>query len=295
MFLNYLNIPRDTAAIFSVMPTNFREKAPSSWALANFPNRQIDSFIEGPCFDPDGNLYIVDIPFGRIFRIYPTGQWELIIKYDGMPNGLAWHPQHKLVVADYKYGLLALDPKQGMVKEILTSNNSQRFKGVNDLLVDSSGNIYFTDQGQTGLHDPSGCVYRYRVSGQLDCLLNNCPSPNGLALAREENCLFIAMTRDNSVWRAPLMSNGNVSKVGKFAQFYGPGGPDGLVFDKEENLLVAHSSLNCIFFLDSFGHLLKTAVLKAGSYPTNLTLDRDRQTLYITDSGSASIFYLPMN
>ena len=34
----------------------------------------------------------------------------------------------------------------------------------------SSGDIYFTDQGQTGLHDPTGRVYRLSPEGRLDCL-----------------------------------------------------------------------------------------------------------------------------
>ncbi len=295
MFLNYLNIPKEEPVAFAVIPDHFRKRTGSDWAAANFPGRTIDSFIEGPCFDPSGNLYIVDIPFGRIFRITEKAQWELLIEYDGMPNGLSWHPDHQLIIADYKYGLLSIDLKTRERKELLTSNNSQRFKGVNDLIVDSVGNIYFTDQGQTGLHDPSGCVYRYRPNGQLDCLLDNCPSPNGLALDLEEQHLFVAMTRDNSVWRAPLKNNGNVSKVGKFAQFYGPSGPDGLAVDREGNLLVVHSSLNGVFFLDSQGQLLKIAALKQDSYPTNLILDNSQKNLYITDSKTGSVYRLSMN
>ena len=32
------------------------------------------TFLEGPSFDRDGNLYCVDIPHGRIFRISPDGE-----------------------------------------------------------------------------------------------------------------------------------------------------------------------------------------------------------------------------
>ena len=35
--------------------------------------REVDSFLEGPVFDQVGNLYVTDIPFGRIFRIDPQG------------------------------------------------------------------------------------------------------------------------------------------------------------------------------------------------------------------------------
>ena len=39
----------------------------SVWADANRGGRAVDSFLEGPVVDPGGNLYVTDIPFGRIF------------------------------------------------------------------------------------------------------------------------------------------------------------------------------------------------------------------------------------
>ena len=64
--------------VFSAMPAEFRRNVRTDWADANRPGAPTDSFIEGPSFDADGNLYIVDIPFGRIFRISPTrnGRWS---------------------------------------------------------------------------------------------------------------------------------------------------------------------------------------------------------------------------
>ena len=69
--------------VFSAMPENFRRKVATEWADANRPGHMTDCFIEGPSFDASGNLYIVDIPFGRIFRISPAGEWSLVIEYDG--------------------------------------------------------------------------------------------------------------------------------------------------------------------------------------------------------------------
>ena len=69
------------------------------------------------------------------------------------------------------------------IGSFLARRNSERFKGINDLTFDSQGNLYFTDQGQSGLHDPSGRVYRLRTNGQLDLLLCNVPSPNGIVLS----------------------------------------------------------------------------------------------------------------
>jgi sugar lactone lactonase YvrE len=44
----------------------------------------------------------------------------------------------------------------------------------------------FTDQGQTGMSDQSGLVYRLGVDGKLDTLLSNGISPNGLVLSPDQ-------------------------------------------------------------------------------------------------------------
>jgi sugar lactone lactonase YvrE len=49
---------------------------------------------------------------------------------------------------------------------LLGHRNTEGFKGLNDLSFDADGNCYFTDQGQTGMHDPTGRVYRWRTDGR---------------------------------------------------------------------------------------------------------------------------------
>src|SRR4029078_7624181 len=83
-----------------------------------------------------------------------------VTEYDGEPNGAKFLDDAHLVVTDYKNGLMVLDIRSGNVEACLERRNTERFKGVNDLVFDSRGNLFFTDQGQSGLHDPSGRVYR---------------------------------------------------------------------------------------------------------------------------------------
>ena len=133
--------------VFSAMPDRFRRKGMrSEWADANRPGQPSDCFIEGPSFDADGNLYIVDIPFGRIFRIASDGVWSLVVEYDGWPNGLKIHPDGRVLVADYRHGIMALDVTAGRMQKLLTARNSESFKGCNDLHIAGNGDIYFTDQ-----------------------------------------------------------------------------------------------------------------------------------------------------
>ena len=277
--------------VFSAVPEQFRRKGVrSTWADANRPGQPTDCFIEGPSFDAAGNLYIVDIPFGRIFRVAPDGAWTPVVEYDGWPNGLKIGSDGRILVADYRHGIMQLDAKAGRMQPVLTARNSESFKGCNDLHLASNGDIYFTDQGQTGLHDPTGRVYRLSAAGKLDCLINTGVSPNGLVLDPSETVLFVAMTRDNAVWRLPLMKDGSVSKVGRFCSTFGTSGPDGLTMDSKGRLFVAHASLGHVFVFAPNGELIARIKSCAGPSCTNVAIggcNRDR--LYITESVTGTV------
>lgn len=283
--------------IFSAMPEKFRQTGVrSEWADVNQGGRLADSFLEGPVFDTHGNLYVTDIPFGRVFRIDPKGEWDLVAQWDGEPNGMKFLSETELLVTDYKNGLMRLNIQTGQVKAFLERRNSESFKGVNDLVLDARGNVYFTDQGQTGMHDPSGRVYRLSPDGKLDLLLNNVPSPNGIVLSPDERFLFVAATRGNAVWRMPLLSDGSVSKVGQFFTSYGPSGPDGLAMDESGRLLVANPGLAYVWVLSHWAEPEEILTGPKGASLTNMAFGgKDRKTLYCTDSSNGNILMADMS
>ena len=225
--MTFFNPPRRIeTSVFTRLPDQFRKPRPTSWADANQGGRAIDSFLEGPSFDRQGRLYVTDIPYGRIFRVSPQGGWELVSEYDGWPNGLKIHRDGRVFITDYKRGIMLLDPASGSVTPFLETAASESFKGVNDLVFAPSGNLYFTDQGQTGMHDPSGRVWKLTPDGRLTCLVNTIPSPNGIVVDHEEGFLLVAVTRANQIWRVPLPASGLITKVSIFAHLHGgPGGP----------------------------------------------------------------------
>ena len=277
------------ARVLTRLPERFRNARRTDWSDANKPGAAIDSFLEGPAFDRAGNLYVTDIPNGRIFRVSAALDWTLVAEYDGWPNGIAIHRDGSLWIADYRRGILRLDAASRTVTPILGHRNSESFKGVNDLVFDASGNCYFTDQGQTGLHDPTGRVFRLRADGRLDCLLHNVPSPNGIALDAQAKALFVAVTRGNAVWRGPLLADGSVSKVGAFRTFFGTSGPDGMAMDAEGRLVVAHASLGGAFVLNARGEVTHFVRSPAGTAVTNVAFRPGSKQLVLTESESGSI------
>ncbi len=300
MFNPFQKIKRIEARPFTSLPGKFRKKRRTAWSDPNRAGAQVDNFLEGPSFDREGNLWCVDIPFGRIFRIDPKGEWELAVQYDGWPNGLKIHKSGWIFIADYKRGLMLLDPKSGKIESYLATAFSEGFKGLNDLHFADNGDLYFTDQGQTGIADPSGRVYRLRGpggnEGELQRLVDNAPSPNGITLNTGNTHVYVAITRSQQIWRLPLMAGGTPSKTGVAIQLSGGhAGPDGIETDAEDGLAVCHLGVG-IWRFDS--NALPTHLVHAGKrhrLMTNIAYGGPkRSTLYITDSLNGEILRAEM-
>jgi gluconolactonase len=289
MFNPFQPIELIQATVYSAMPDKFRIKQRTAWSDHNRQGQEVDSFIEGPSFDKEGNLWIVDIPFGRIFKINAQQEWELVIQYDGWPNGLKFHQDGRIFITDYLNGIMVLDPKTKKIEPLIQTVYSESFKGVNDLHFAANGDLYFTDQGQTGMADPSGRVFRLRADGQLEKLLSNGPSPNGITYNEATRQVFVAMTRAQQIWRLPLMADGQPSKVGVAIQLSGGVGPDGIELDSEGGLVVSHLGMG-VWRFDANGLPTHLITGPNGNVLTNLAFGgKDKKTLFMTDSHNGAI------
>ncbi len=148
-----------------------------------------------------------------------------MVEYDGWPNGLKIGHDGRILVADYRHGIMELDA-----------------------------------------------------------------APNGLVLDLAEAVLFVAMTRDNAVWRMPFMTDGSVSKVGRFRSMFGPSGPDGMTMDRVGRLFVAHASLGHVFVFAPNGECIARIKSCAGQGCTNVAIGGSNgDRLYITESVTGTV------
>lgn len=280
---------------FVKFPESLNRSGKNKWLDVQLHGTQLGTFLEGPSFDREGNLWVTDIPWGRIFKITPAGKITIVCEYDGEPNGLKFHKDGRAFIADHKNGIMVLDPKSGNIEPFVSRPLLKHFIGPNDLIFASNGDLYFTDQGQTGLQDPSGRLYRLRATGELDLLLTNVPSPNGLVLAPDERSVLLCVTRDNAIWRVPLMNDGTASKVGAFIRLSGGAGPDGCAIDEEGNLAICHVGLGVIWLMSPLGEPLYRVQTSAGLATTNCAYGGPgNKTLYITESRTGTILTAEM-
>jgi gluconolactonase len=235
-------------------------------------------FPEGPAFDRNGDLFVVDVDTGDISIISPDGQVKIFINTGGAPNGAKFHTNGDLYVADRQKGIIAVSP-DGKIKVIVDHYQGKKFHGPNDLIFDTKGNLYFTDPHGSSAENPFGCVYRFSSSGLA--------FPNGLVLSQDERYLFVANTRKNRILRY-VFSPPFRSYI--FSQLSGGWGPDGLAFDVAGNLYVAHYGGGDVVILNPKGEILERVPV-GGGHPTNVAFGGpDHKTVYVTETETGSIY-----
>lgn len=272
--------------VFATLPAAYQQKGrgPRSAARKN----KTGTTLEGPSFDRDGNLYFTDIANSRIFRVSPDREFDLVCEYDGEPNGLKIHKDGRIFVADHRHGLMLLDAASGAIEVFLNGPEKEQFKGVNDLVFASNGDLYFTDQGGTGLQDPTGRVYRLTPDGDLRALISTVPGPNGIVLNAAEKIVYV-VARTCSVWQMPITPQGGASKVSEFCRLPCPA-PDGLVADIEGNIFCAAPGLGVVWGWTAQGVPRYRVNSAGGHHLTNAAFGGpDNRWLYMTEGDSFSI------
>jgi gluconolactonase len=276
--------------IFASLPDALRIKESRPNFFTKVLGKQIDCFLEGPSFDRQGNLYCVDIPYGRIFRIDPNGKFEVVVEYDGQPNGLKVHKDGRLFVADRQRGIVTIDPTERRVQCIVNGPDLELFRGPNDLVFSPDGDLYFTDQGMSDFANPTGRVFRLCADGRLELVLDRLVSPNGIALDSSGRFLYVALTRANSIIKAMVMPEGRITRVQNFIQLSGGAGPDGLAIDSQGGVVIAHPHMGAIWLFDVKGQPALRVNLCRGHHGTNIAFGgSDGRRLYITESDTGTI------
>ncbi len=289
-----LSPPQDIEAeLFTRLPEDLHYRGePNDWVKATRPGQRLHSFIEGPSFDDQGRLWLVDVPYGRIFRIDPEGTWTLAHAYDGEPHGLARLPDGCYAVADYRHGLLKLDPEAGSVETICGRINTERFRGLGDLTRAPNGDLWFTDPGRSSLTDPTGRLFRLRQGEtRPELILQNIPYPNGVALGPDGKLVYLSVTRANAIWRFMAEAPDPVyPMVGTYIQLSGGLGPDGLAVDRHGRLAVAHAQAGRAWLFDKWGDPIARIRTPGGSWTTSVAFTPDGLGLMILDAETASIY-----
>ncbi|MEA2522870.1 MAG: gluconolactonase [Thermomicrobiales bacterium] len=251
---------------------------------------------EGPAFDRDGNLFFVNWLASSIVKLTPDGQASEFFNTGGIPAGLAFHPDGSLYVADEGdqiHGIMRITP-HGEGSIVVNEYQGSPLNGANDLVFDPNGVLYFSDPWGSAADNPVGGFYRLFPDGTLEQIDTGLAFPNGVALTADGTAVILAETYRNRLLRYPIRPDGSIGPREHWADTHLPPGPDGMAFDANGDLYVAHFSAGCVDIFDPTGARVDQIAVP-GEKPTNLAFAPDGATLVITEVATASLYQVRLN
>jgi gluconolactonase len=256
-------------------------------------------FTEGPAWTGE-RLLFSDVQGDIMYAYDPEAEDKAISvfrKPSGKSNGLFIDKAGRLIACEHWNRRVSVTGTDGEVKTLVDSYEGKKLNSPNDLIVHSSGALYFTDPTY-GLEKREkeqavNGLFRLAPGGKLIRLQTNLESinPNGLAFSPDEKRLYV----NASKWNYPprhvihvfdVQPDGMLKNEREFAIVKGP---DGMVMDTEGRLYVAASKGVVVF--DSSGREIETITFPAS--PANVTFGgKDLSTLYVT--AQKGLYRVPM-
>ncbi len=203
-------------------------------------------FTEGPASDGKGNLYFSDIPNARIHKLDAQGSVSVFREPSNKTNGLMVDGLGRILACEMDGAVVALSA-DGKGREVLADqHNGKPLNAPNDLVIDKTGGIYFTDPmygAKTPLPQGKTCVYYLPKGGKPVRLLDNLPNPNGVILSPDEKTLYVIPSSQKQMMAYPVEAPGKLGVGRVFCELAqrkpgGNGGGDGLAVDVKGNLYI---------------------------------------------------------
>lgn len=247
-------------------------------------------FTEGPVWDPKGFVCVSDEVRNRIFRVFPDGRTETLLRIIDSDGSTFDRDHHFITTASALRALIDVSP-DGNYKVIADRYEGRRFNSPNDVVLGPGGALYFTDptldlpKGEKQELDFQG-VFRLGPDGSVRLLIRDLEQPNGLAFSPGGKRLYVDDTSRKTIHVYDVTPDGGVANGRIFGREEGPpgsGSPDGMRVDSKGNLYV--TGPYGIWIWDPAGNHL--GVIALPETAANLCWgDVDSRTLYITATTS---------
>lgn len=255
-------------------------------------------FTEGPAADSAGDLYFSDVASQKIHVLRPSGEIGVFVENSRAANGLMFAANGELVACEMDGAVVAYDVATKTRRVIVDEFNGKRFNAPNDLVIDSTGGVYFTDprfRAPQPLPQGVQSVYYVAADGGVRRVVEDLPAPNGVLLAPDERTLYVFPSDDSTMRAYDVSAPGRLGRERAFCKLQlpeggGSRGADGGAIDAQGNLYVA-TALGVQVF-SSRGERLGPPI-KLPQQPSNCTFaGPDRKTLFVT--ARSGLYAVPM-
>ncbi len=247
---------------------------------------------EGPVLNTRDEFFMVAPNRGMIVKVEADGTLTDFADTKGIPAGLQCDPDNVLWCADMKHGILSIT-EDGVVHDEVIEFEGEPMRGCNDCAFDTQGNLYVTAPAGSSAEKPIGEIYCRRANGETVRLDSGFAFCNGIGVRGDDSQLIVAETMTKSLWAYDIVSPGVVKNKRLWAKHPEGGlGPDGMDFDEEGNLLVAHWGGGSIDVFDPNGKLIERIKTPFEKLSNVHFAGADRRSVYITEHDTDGLWLL---
>jgi gluconolactonase len=235
--------------------------------------------IEGPAFDKEGNLYVVNFEKEGTIGVVSTdgtAKTFLELPQGSIANGIKFNSSGEMLLADYAgHNILKVDMSTRKVS-VLAHNDS--FNQPNDIFINKKDQVFATDPNWK---DSTGQLWRVDPDGTTTLLAGQMGTTNGISLSPDEKILYINESLQRKIWAFDVDEAGNLSHKRIFAEFTDYGF-DGMKCDVEGNLYACRYDKGVIVVISPSGKILREVPLQSKKI-TNLVFGGpDKKFVYVT-------------
>ncbi len=261
---------------------------------------------EGVAWDKwNDHLFFSDVPQNTIYQWDERTGLSIYLRPSGYgaedpdgvelgANGLYFDAKNRLVICDSGLRRISrLNTKRYNKENLVSRYRGKRFNSPNDLVINSRGDIFFTDPPY-GLENQNlsaskeldfNGVYCLRADGKLLLLTDKLSFPNGIALSPDEKTLYVSNSDpDNAVWMAYSLNEDCTVKSARIF-FDGRGWvkegkeglPDGMAIDQQGNIFA--TGPGGVSIINPQGKLL--GIIEIGHPVANCTFGEDGRSLFL--------------
>ncbi|MBL7114546.1 MAG: SMP-30/gluconolactonase/LRE family protein [Kiritimatiellae bacterium] len=234
-------------------------------------------FTEGPALATNGDIYFTDIHNSRIHRWSSRDGVSTYRENTGRANGLLFDRSGNLLVCEGGNRRLTSISPHGIVTVVADAYDGRKLNSPNDLWIDGSGGIYFTDPRywkRDNLEQDGEHVYYVPPGGgKLRRVIDDLVRPNGIVGTPDGKTLYVADHGGKKTYSYRVDDEGKLSERKLFAEE----GSDGMTLDGDGNLYL---TTDAVLVYSPKGDLLRR--IEIPEKPTNVSFGKDGRTLFVT-------------
>ena len=245
------------------------------------------AFTEGPAWDPKSSvMYWTDIPNATIHQ-QKADQISAFTKDSKHANGIMIAADGRMLVCQMDGQVVAYDSATKKSTVLAAEYKGKRFNAPNDLVIDKSGGIYFTDplfRAPTPLPQGVQAVYYISADKKVSRVTGDIAAPNGIGLSPDGKRLYVCPSRQAEMLVYEVEGPGKLSKAMTFCKVTQPAGKsdtgaDGITLDVKGNIYIT-TNLGVEIFSPKGASI---GLVKFPQQPANVTFGgKQRKTMYVT-------------